>query len=493
MFHHNTFLRPGTIDGYISTQAGHTLTGPEEEGPFSDPWGSYATPPHGAVYVHSGDRIHFLNCEFAKIGSTALIVTNGSRNCVIHNNVFTDLSGGAIYLGDAKHTSDIAPDPHQVGPHFSKTGQLDPPIVPLEERELSYNNTISNNLVEWTGKQFSDTVAIWAGYESNLKLVHNTIQHVSYTGINVGWGWRETGRQSRMCHNYIAYNRITDYLRKEADMHDGGGLYMINAMPGTIVEYNYFNNKTGIGNAVYFDAGLDYAVLRYNVMTNIHHKWVSANGTENHRGMIAYNNYTEKGYGIGPHQHTFDGEYTIMGDNYIHMKMLPKEAIDIARNAGHHAPYDEHTIDLICLDADNSTIPFVKDTSASLNKSRPNEISYEVYANGSEIVAVFIDGKEVAAGAFKTADKTFVRNAFLATDQKKDFLASVGETNKWYPYVKTAMESLREEPCTVQGKALVLDQTYLCETTIEIGKHIVTMRFANGFDLVVDLDVCENN
>src|SRR5699024_1852050 len=116
----------------------------------------------------------------------------------------------------------------------------------------------------------------------------------------------ETGRKSRMRNNYIAYNRITDYLRHASDMHDGGGLYMINAQPGTIVEYNYFNNPTGTGNAVYFDAGLDYVILRHNVMTNIHLKWVSANFASMHRGMIAYDNYTEKGYEKNLYSHTFD-------------------------------------------------------------------------------------------------------------------------------------------------------------------------------------------
>lgn len=615
-FQHNTFLRPGTADGYVCTQAGHTLTGPEEDGPFSDPWGSYAAPPHGAVYVNSGDRIQFVNCEFAKIGSTALIVTHGSRNCVVTKNTFTDLSGGAIYLGDAKHTSDTAPDPHQVGLHFSKTGILEPPIVPLEERELSYNNTISYNLVEWTGKQFPDTVAIWAGYEIGLRLVHNTVQHISYTGINVGWGWRETGRESRMRDNYIAYNRITDYLRKEADMHDGGGVYMVNAMPGTIIEYNYFNNRTGIGNAVYFDAGLDYAVLRHNVMTRIHHKWVSANVSAFHRGMVAYDNYTEKGYESSLHQHTFDGEYTIMGDNYIHTKVLPEEAIHIAKNAGHAAPYDDSAIDfLYCnlaegrnvarssdlsdaghlepnpwLEADlgeskpihsielryaqepaeqdrltdfyvfisnhelrnkslteiwgdplvnrtevqekignepsvikvadgvkgryvrlqfkaatsmpspeeikinlntgGSAIPYLKDTNASFNKSRQEDAAYDIYTRGTEVSSVLLDGNEIAADSYKAVNKKLIRNAFLAPEKISEYLASVGETNKWYPYVKATLASMQEAPATETGKTITLDK-HVC-ASLETGKHTVTIRFENGMELAADLDVCED-
>ena len=345
-FQHNTFLRPGTEDGYVGTQGGHTLTGPESEGAFSDPWGSYAAPPHGAVYVNSGDSIVFRGCAFSKIGSTALAVTKGSRNCTVTKSSFEDLSGGAIYLGENKHTSDKAEDPHAKGPSYSTSGIISPEIIPLEERELSYNNEISYNFVYDTGKQFSDTCAIWCGYESNLKLIHNTVQNVPYTGINVGWGWRETGRVSHMHDNYIAYNRIIDYMRKETDMHDGGGLYMINAMPGTVVEYNYFN-RNGVDNAVYFDAGLDYATLRNNVMTNIEYKWVSANAVGLHRGMVAYDNYMQKGYGTtnGRPDYTFDGEYTILGDNYTYTKVLPKEAEEIVRNAGCDAPYEESSFE----------------------------------------------------------------------------------------------------------------------------------------------------
>ena len=346
IFRHNSFLDGGDESGYIGTQGGHSLTGPEEEGPFSDPWGSYAAPPQGAVYVNSGNQITFQNCEFSKIGTTALMVTKGSRNCTIDHNTFSDLSGGAVYLGDAKHTSDTAPDPYKKGPSYSIDGVVEPAVVPLEERELSYNNTISYNYVSDTGKQYSDTCAIWCGYESNLKVVHNTVDHVPYTGINIGWGWRETGRVSRMADNYIAYNRVVDFMMKETDMHDGGGLYMINAMPGTIVEYNYFN-RNGVDNAVYFDAGLDYAVLRNNVMTNIEYKWVSANVAAYHRGLVGYDNYIEKGYGTtnGRPDYTFDGEYSILGDNYIYTQVLPAEAEEIARNAGCDAPYGESSAD----------------------------------------------------------------------------------------------------------------------------------------------------
>src|SRR5699024_5752249 len=83
------------------------------------------------------------------------------------------------------------------------------------------------------------------------------------------------------------------------------------------------------------------------VMTNIHLKWVSANFSSMHRGMIAYDNYTEKGYEKNLYSHTFDGEYTIMGDNYIYTKVLPKHALEIARNAGHKAPYAIDEIDLL--------------------------------------------------------------------------------------------------------------------------------------------------
>ena len=47
-------------------------------------------------------------------------------------------------------------------------------------------------------------------------------------------------------------------------------------------------------------------------------------------------------------------------------------------------------------------------------------------------------------------------------------------------------------PSLAYGKALALDQNYLRET-LAIGKHTVTMGFANGMELVVDLDVCEED
>ncbi|MNI31253.1 F5/8 type C domain protein [compost metagenome] len=142
----------------------------------------------------------------------------------------------------------------------------------------------------------------------------------------------------------------------------------------------------------------------------------------------------------------------------------------------------------VYLDIDRSAIPYAKDTSASFNKSEPNTISYGVYTNGTEISAVFIDGNEVPADSYHIENKDFVRNAFLAPNQMNEYLDSVGESNRWYPYVKATLESMKEAPTTVAGKALVLNKNYLSDT-VEIGKHTVTLWFDNGMELVVDLDV----
>lgn len=628
IFRHNSFLDGGDESGYIGTQGGHSLTGPEDEGPFSDPWGSYAAPPQGAVYVNSGNQITFQNCEFSKIGTTALMVTKGSRNCTIDHNTFCDLSGGAIYLGDAKHTSDTAPDPHKKGPSYSLDGVVEPAVVPLEERELSYNNTISYNNVSDTGKQYSDTCAIWCGYESDLKVVHNTVAHVPYTGINVGWGWRETGRVSRMADNYIAYNRVVDFMMTETDMHDGGGLYMINAMPGTIVEYNYFN-RNGVDNAVYFDAGLDYAVLRNNVMTNIEYKWVSANATGNHRGMVGYDNYIEKGYGTtnGRPDYTFDGEYTILGDNYIYTKVLPAEAEEIARNAGCDAPYGDSSpedpfsgvemlyyntaegknasqsslasagnavdgnmdnysvtqneenpwwqadlgrslelksVDVygtdkspisdfyilvseqdfgmrsleellsdpsiasvhvpdgagnptaaalpegtrgryvrivlngtgmlalaevqVNLDMDSEYVPYLKDTSASMNLAKAKDVSYEIYNSGNRISAVYMDGERLPETAYRVEDTTLVRNEFLEEEKIEEYLEKIGEDNQWYDQLSKHYRSIQDSPESVEGCRLTLNRQFLEDNGIP-GSHGIEIQFEKGMELEVSLEL----
>lgn len=339
VFNYSTYLLPAT-EGYFCSQAGHTITGLYENGPFSDHAAAYQTPPHAAVQVNSGDGIKFHNCEFSKLGSTGLKITFGSRNCVVDHNYFTDTSGGGLYLGDTRWHSDTVQDPCTRTTAPSVGGPVIPTNAPLEEREKSFNNQVTYNYIYQTGKHYTDCVALWCGYEIKLNLTHNTIEDVPYTGINVGWGWRESGRMSHMRDNYIAYNRVVNFMTL---MSDGGGLYMIQAQPGTIVEKNYFYG--GRGNAIYLDAGLDYAIVRDNVMDELEGKWISANAEGNHRGMIAYDNYIPFGYTHNPYRITFQGQLSILGENYIYSDVFPEEAVEIMKNAGHDAPYEESPAD----------------------------------------------------------------------------------------------------------------------------------------------------
>ncbi len=44
-------------------------------------------------------------------------------------------------------------------------------------------------LVETVGQQFFGAVGVSVGLAARMRVVHNEIRHVPYTGVSVGWRW----------------------------------------------------------------------------------------------------------------------------------------------------------------------------------------------------------------------------------------------------------------------------------------------------------------
>lgn len=303
-FAYAAYRQPGTDEGYAGMQAGLTLTG--ATGPV-DHAGRFYTKPAAAVTVRGGREVSIDNARFTHLGGAGAILEAGTKDSSVTRSSFTDLSSGAVYVGDTE---------------------------PMPGAELTgERNTVAYNTISRTGVEYTDAVGIWAGYEAELTVDHNSLDHLPYSGISVGWGWNQPEAQKSVLRdNKVTNNRITDVMEVAQQQHDGGAIYTQGAQPGTVLSGNYINrsaygNTERDGNGIYLDEQSSHITVEKNVITRIGYKWVSnwaGYGIEN----TARNNWTDT---AAP---ALGGRGSVMTDNLTGLDRLPAEALAVAARAG---------------------------------------------------------------------------------------------------------------------------------------------------------------
>ncbi|MEV0524033.1 right-handed parallel beta-helix repeat-containing protein [Streptomyces sp. NPDC050439] len=316
-FAHAAYGQPSTDEGYAGTQAGLTLTG--ASGPV-DHAGRHYTKPSAALTVRGGRHVTVTGAEFTRLGGAGVIFEAGTRDSSVTRSRFTDLSSGAVYVGDTE---------------------------PKPGAELAgERNTVAYNTIRRAGVEYTDAVGIWAGYEAGLTVDHNTLDDLPYSGISVGWGWKQPeAQESVLRDNRITGNRITNVMRVEHAQHDGGAIYTQGAQPGTVVSGNYINrsahgNTERDGNGIYLDEQSSYIRVEGNVITRVGYKWVSNwadYGIRNH----ATGNWTDTD---AP---ALTGTGSTMEGNHTKLDRLPARALAVAARSGAHgAPAEQLRPDL---------------------------------------------------------------------------------------------------------------------------------------------------
>lgn len=303
-FAYGAYRQPGTDEGYAGMQAGLTLTG--ATGPV-DHAGRFYTKPAAAVTVRGGRGVSIDSTRFTHLGGAGAILEAGTKDSSVTRSSFTDLSSGAVYVGDTE---------------------------PMPGAELTgERNTVAYNTISRTGVEYTDAVGIWAGYEAELTVDHNSLDHLPYSGISVGWGWNQPEAQKSVLRdNKVTNNRITDVMEVAQEQHDGGAIYTQGAQPGTVLSGNYINrsaygNTERDGNGIYLDEQSSHITVEKNVITRIGYKWVSnwaGYGIEN----TARNNWTDT---AAP---ALGGRGSVMTDNLTGLDRLPAEALAVAAGAG---------------------------------------------------------------------------------------------------------------------------------------------------------------
>lgn len=225
-FQHTSWLRPSQ-QGHVPHQAGmymldaYSLKTPGTADKASLENQAWVGRPAAAVQATNTNNTSFDNCRFEHLASTGLDYQKGNHFDVINANLFKDIGGSAILAGVF---SDEATEVHL-------------PYNPSDEREITSNLRISNNLVTNVTNEDWGCVGIGAGYVRDIDISHNEVCEVSYTGISVGWGWTRTANAMR--NNRVQANYIHHYAKH---LYDVAAVYTLSAQPGTVISENYIDS-----------------------------------------------------------------------------------------------------------------------------------------------------------------------------------------------------------------------------------------------------------
>jgi hypothetical protein len=256
LFQHTGWLRPSQ-KGHVALQAGMFLLDayklktpgtPDKAGLENQAW--IGRQP-AAVEGSFANNIQFQTCRFEHLAATGLDWKKGTMHDEVTGCLFNDIGGTAIQAGVF---SDEAYETHL-------------PYNPSDERELCSDLHITNNLITNVTNEDWGCVGISAGYVRNIRIEHNEVNEVSYSGICVGWGWTRTVNAMR--NNHIYANKVHHYAKH---MYDVGGLYTLSAMPGTVIEENYIDSIYKAPYAhdpkhwfyYYLDEGSSYITIKNN-------------------------------------------------------------------------------------------------------------------------------------------------------------------------------------------------------------------------------------
>lgn len=222
-FSHTTWLRP-SVKGHVPLQSGLFMVDAYKLRPSIDRVNNHKLDNQGwlgrqeaAVKVNFAGNLLFDNCKFIHLGSSGLDMHLGCNNSDITSCTFEDIGGNGIMAGS-----------------FSPTAlETHLPYIPADERDLTHDITIEDNLIHNVSNDDWGCVGIGAGYVNNVRILYNEISEVSYIGISLGWGWNRD--LATMKNNLVKGNLIHHYARH---MYDVAGIYTQGAQPGTMIIEN---------------------------------------------------------------------------------------------------------------------------------------------------------------------------------------------------------------------------------------------------------------
>ena len=254
-FSHATWLRPDQPMGYQSIQAGVTMNDPNYptiEAAFEDCRETRAN-----VYFEHSTNLVFSRNTFKNLGGAGLGLGRGCQQNTVFDNTFEQISAAAIIIGNPQ-------DHHPTRPAY-----------------LVKDNLVDHNLIKNVSSEYRDAPAITSLWAERTVVINNTIEHVPYSGISVGWGWGRydvdpfefTTDNTGKAYNYPTVLKDTLVInnminRPMSVRHDGGGIYNLSSNVNSRVSGNVITGAHDLNGAVYLDNGSRGFVVIRNVTYN---------------------------------------------------------------------------------------------------------------------------------------------------------------------------------------------------------------------------------
>jgi hypothetical protein len=211
------------------------------------------------VVCHTTKGVRFERCEFTRLGGAGVDLESGAQGNTIQECHFHDISGTAVQVGD------VLKDDHH----------------PDDPRKVVQDNAVVNNRIHDCCVEYMGGVGVFVGYTQNTTIAHNEIRQLPYSGVSVGWGWGEEDAGGGSPHyvqpfryetptparsNHIEWNHIFAVMTR---LQDGGGIYTLGNMPGTIIRGNHIHDNPGVPGGIYLDEGSGFIEVRGNVIYNV--------------------------------------------------------------------------------------------------------------------------------------------------------------------------------------------------------------------------------
>ncbi|MBQ9678457.1 MAG: right-handed parallel beta-helix repeat-containing protein [Prevotella sp.] len=240
--------------GHVTLQGGFPLIDayklkespglPWDEGLENQAW---IERPVSAVTVRNSKKVSIISCRFQYLAATAIDFYGVSESSIV-NNIFEHIGGTAIMVGS------FAESPREVHRPYTDLAS-----------QCQMLNISANSIHDATNEDWG-AAAISCGYVRDCVISQNTVSHVNYSGICIGWGW--TPLDTGMRNNLIINNKVSDYARQ---LYDAGGIYTLSNQPNSSIRDNeisqphpapYATNNRGF--RIYLDARTDGFTIENN-------------------------------------------------------------------------------------------------------------------------------------------------------------------------------------------------------------------------------------
>jgi hypothetical protein len=230
-----------------------------------------------ALRARHARAISIEDCRFLRLGGIGVSFGAGAQDVLILGNLFFDLSGTGIQLGDYLDWR---------VPESENFAAASDPRLHLAR------NRIENNYLERCGIEFRSSTAIAISFPRESVIAHNELAHLPYSGMHLGWGWG-TFPATATGGNLIEHNFVRNVM---VELADGGSIYTLGAsdpqLPPTVLRRND-SLLTRWGQGFYFDEGSSRYRADANRFERIGDANIKINGKENH-DIVVTGLYSEK-------------------------------------------------------------------------------------------------------------------------------------------------------------------------------------------------------